>query len=34
MEEEYGFDLVFRYGVRWRFLLMMKICVKVEIVVL
>ena len=32
MEEEYGFDLVLRYGVRWRFLLMMGIHVKVEIV--
>ena len=32
MEEEYGFDLVLRYGVRWCFLLMMRICVKVEIV--
>ena len=26
------FDLVLRYGVHWRFLLMMGICVKVEIV--
>ena len=32
MEEEYGFDLVLRYGVCWRFLHMMGICVKVEIV--
>ena len=33
MGEEYGFDLVLRYGVRWCFLLMMGIYVKVEIVV-
>ena len=33
MEEEYGFDLVLRYGVRWCFLLMMGISVKMEIVV-
>ena len=32
MEEEYGFDLVLRYEVCWRFLLMMGICVNVEIV--
>ena len=33
MEEKYGFDIVLRYEVRWRFLLMMGIHVKVEIVV-
>ena len=32
MEEEYGFYLVLRYRVRSRFLLMMGIHVKVEIV--
>ena len=32
MEDEYGFDLVLRYGVRWRFLLMTEIRIKVEIV--
>ena len=30
--EEYDFDLVLRYEVRWRFLLIMRIHVKVEIV--
>ena len=33
MGEEYGFDLVLRYGVCLCFLLMMGISVKVEIVV-
>ena len=32
MEEEYGFVFVLKYGFRWRFLLMMGICVKVEII--
>ena len=32
MEEELCFDLVFSYGVCWRFLLMVGICVKVEII--
>ena len=32
MEEEYGFDLVLRYEVRWRFLFMMEIRIQVEIV--
>ena len=32
MEEELCFDLVFSYGVRWCFLLMMGIRVKVEII--
>ena len=32
VEEEYGFDLVLRYGVRWRLPLMMGIRVKVEVV--
>ena len=32
VEEEYGFDLLLRYGVHWRFLLMMRFRVKVEIV--
>ena len=32
MEEEYDFDLVLKYGVRWHFLLMMGILIKVEIV--
>ena len=32
MEEEYGFDLLLRYGVHWCFLLMMRFRVKVEIV--
>ena len=33
MEKKYGFDLVLRYRVRWRFLIMMGIRVKVEIAV-
>ena len=32
MKKEYGFDLVLRYGVRWHFLVMLGIHVKVEIV--